>query len=136
MRIYAILILLLVALASGCICTSIDQNINTIQHAAETGDTTSCDAMDETLKYICYTTVATSTGNLTICEKIPSTEDNAGCYISVAVNTENIDVCDRIQIEEGRDSCILQVASRAGDKGLCSRLNNSETKIRNCEKSI
>ena len=123
------------ATLSGCLCCNLSQNLNTIENAAQTQNTKECDSMDETMRSICYSTIAVSSGNTSICDKIQGEDLNIGCYISVAVQNDDPSICGKIRLEDAKESCILQIAARTRDKEVCNSLTQ-ESKRQECAKEL
>jgi len=121
-------LLLLTTILSGCLCPTLNEDLDKIQAAVETSNATACETMGETMQTVCYSAMASSTGNLTFCEKIGLENMKASCYTTVATEKQNPEACERIGTAEEKTYCVLQVVSKTGDKTQCNRIPDEKLK--------
>jgi len=107
---------------TGCICCNISENVNAIKQAVTNRNAERCDKMEDPLRCACYTSVAISTENLEICNKIDEEDMRIGCYISMAVEKEDAEICDKIKNPDARNTCITQTAERTKNPELCNKI--------------
>ena len=67
---------------------------------------------------VCYSMVALSKSDYSVCDEV-SESFRDQCYYLVAANTSDVDGCIRILDTNGKDECILQVAKSTKDGTLC-----------------
>jgi len=64
---------------------------------------------------ICYYTIATDTGSISLCSKAGPARDT--CIFKVATTTNNAIICE--QLSDSRDNCIAWVALNTNNRQLC-----------------
>lgn len=74
----------------------------------------------------CLDALAQSTGNYTICSRLPLGIANS-CYYSIAQNTTNQSICTRISWEPEADACGYQIALATRNQDICTLLNSTSS---------
>ena len=96
--------------------------------AYEKSDSKTCEKITVgEFKGNCYSALVTKTGNTSLCESAP-VDARERCYTEVAGSMRDASVCEKIKTPDARDNCLMNYASRAGDSAACNRISNVRTR--------
>ncbi len=91
---------------------------------------------DKDWKYLCYTKVAVSKQDISICDEIQKEHLKANCYSEVAASKQNLSICDGIPSQYiGKEDewlgdyhkviCYLEVAASKLDPSICEMIETA-----------
>ncbi len=83
-----------------------------------------CDGIaDFNKRDACYTNLAVSKGDVSICNKIIM-RGKDDCVKAVAISDENMLICNRINAGDIKDACFKEIAELKKDSGICDKIRN------------
>jgi len=96
--------------------------------ASSTQDLSICEKIQNHLyKRQCYTEFAQAKQDLLICDKIQD-DDKYFCYRYVAKAKEDLSICDQIPLQGTKDACYLDIAKIKQDPSICEQIQVQGTK--------
>jgi len=105
-------------------------------HAGLFKDLSICEKLTGYFQYKCYSEVAGSKQDLSVCDRIPeNVEEKFRCFMMVGISKQDLSICSRIFNEFFRDDCYTAIAKSREDASICDKIRTQERKD-NCYKSI
>lgn len=132
---YQLLLLLIVSvIISGCVGQEPTKN------KFATNQTLSCDKLTNTAKDKCFSLIAQSTKDLTICNEIANETIKADCmiktdYIKQLSSNQTKNVSCAELADAARDKCYSLLAAKTGDEKFCDKLSGQTSALK-CRASV
>ncbi len=102
----------------------IAQDMCHVVFANEKNDVSLCNKIKTSeFKAECYSALAFKGGGAGVCDGAPA-DARDRCYSQVAERLSDAKACEKIKIANERDNCLSNYASRVGDGALCKKIAN------------
>lgn len=106
----------------------IAQDMCHVVFANEKNDVSLCNKIKTSeFKAECYSALAFKGGGANVCDDAPA-DARDRCYSQVAEKLGDAKACEKIKTANDRDNCLSNYASRVGDGTLCSKITSINTR--------
>jgi hypothetical protein len=125
-----IILVLVLAILSGCICNPAEGWAETYDKAIKTRNPELCGTLEnEVMSSGCYSGVAKEMKDSTVCSRIKDIKYRTVCFQDMAFELNDSSLCLKVNDLRYQSACYLLLANRTNDKTLCTKILVNE--IRN-----